>query len=135
MSGEDGFGTALHRGDGAAPEVFTAIANVKNFKGPGMKRDIYDSTTHDTPEGWRTKRGGLKDGGDVELDINFDPANHSLLIEDFDDPDPRNYRLIWPDGTQCALTAVLSELSPASPHDDLLTASIKFAVSGKPVWT
>lgn len=135
MGGTDGFGTQLKRGDGGGPEVFSAIANVKTFKGPGLKREVYDSTTHDSPNGWRTKAGGLKDAGELELEINFRPASQSALTADFEDAQPRNYQLVFPDGSTWACPMVLSEFTPSAPVDGLITASAKFALSGKPTIT
>ncbi|MEU0309784.1 phage tail tube protein [Streptomyces cyaneofuscatus] len=134
MAGLDAFGTQLQRGDGAGPEVFTAIANVTDITPPGIERETIDVTTHGSPDQWREHIGGLKDGGEVSIDINYDPRVHDSLIADLDDPNPRNYKVVWP-GTlgDWAFKAILKGFEPEAPHDDKLAASLTYKVSGKPV--
>lgn len=134
MAGLDAFGTQLQRGNGAGPEVFTAIANVTDITPPGIERETIDVTTHGSPDQWREHIGGLKDGGEVSIDINYDPRVHDSLIADLDDPNPRNYKVVWP-GTlgDWAFKAILKGFEPEAPHDDKLAASLTYKVSGKPV--
>ncbi|WP_306186974.1 phage tail tube protein [Streptomyces sp. MK5] len=136
MAGLDAFGIALERGDGASPEVFTAIANVTSVKGPEIERETYDVTAHDSLDGWREFIGGLKDGGEVTLNLNYDPREHDTLIADYADAAPRNYKLVFP-GTlgEWALSLILTKFGQEAPVDDKLTAEITFKVSGKPVIT
>lgn len=134
MAGIDGFGAALKRGDGADPEVFTAIGNTTNIEGPGIERETIDVTAHDSTDAWREFLGGLKDGGEVSVDLNYDPSKHDALVADFDDEEPRNYQLVFPDSgsTTWSFAAILTEFNPEAPHDDKLAASLTFKVSGKP---
>ena len=137
MAGLDAFGTQLQRGDGATPtEAFAAIANVTDITPPGIERETYDVTAHDSLEGWREFIGGLKDGGEVEIEVNYDPREHDTLISDFADALPRNYKVVWP-GTlgSWAFAAILTNFEPEAPHDDKLAASLTFKVSGKPTIT
>lgn len=135
MAGIDGFGTALQRGDGATPtETFTTIANLTSIEGPGIERETIDVTAHDSEGGWMEFVGGLKDGGEVEVEVNYDPSQHDTLVADFDDEDPTNYRLVFPDdiATTWSFSAILTEFSPEAPYDDKLVASMTFKVTGKP---
>lgn len=134
MAGIDGFGTQFKRGDGAGPEVFTALANITNISGPGLSRETIDVTTHGSPDQWMEFIGGLKDGGEVSLDVNYDPANHDSLIGDFDDDAPRNYQVVFPDddSTTWSIKAVMTGFEPEAPYDDKMTATLTFKVSGKP---
>ncbi|MCY0961574.1 phage tail tube protein [Streptomyces sp. H27-H5] len=134
MSGINGFGTAFQRGDGAGPEVFTSIADTTNISGPGLSRETIDVTSHSSPDAWMEFIGGLKDGGEVSLDVNYAPAMHDVLIGDFDDVDPRNYRVVFPDPdtTTWSFKAVMTGFESEAPYDDKLAASLTFKVSGKP---
>lgn len=134
MAGIDGFGTQLKRGDGAGPEVFTALANVTNIGGPGLSRETIDVTSHASPDGWMEFLGGLKDGGEVSADINYDPANHDALVDDFEDSAPRNYQIVFPDDatTTWTVALILTGFEPEAPYDDKLSASLTFKVNGKP---
>ncbi|MFD9905636.1 phage tail tube protein [Streptomyces sp. NPDC059063] len=137
MAGLDAFGTQLQRGDGATPtETFSPIANVTDITPPGVERETYDVTAHDSPEAWREFIGGLKDGGEVEIEINYDPREHDSLFGDFSDALPRSYKVVWP-GTlgSWGFAAILTNFEPEAPHDDKLAASLTFKVSGKPTIT
>jgi len=120
MSGINAFGTQLKRGDGQEVEVFTAIADATGISGPGLSRETVDVTSHGSPDAWMEFRGGLKDGGEVSVDINYQPAVHDLLVADLDDDEPRNYQL------------VMTGFEPDAPYDDKLSASLTFKVTGKP---
>ncbi|MEU1194921.1 phage tail tube protein [Streptomyces sp. NPDC005813] len=135
MSGINAFGTQLKRGDGATPsEVFTAIAEATGISGPGLSRETLDVTSHGSPDGWMEFIGGLKDGGEVSVDINYQPAEHDALVDDFEDNDPRNYQLVFPDPdeTTWSFKAILTGFEPDAPYDDKLSASLTFKVTGKP---
>ncbi|MDX2566090.1 phage tail tube protein [Streptomyces scabiei] len=136
MAGLDAFGTQLQRGDGATPEVFTPLANVTDITPPGIERETYDVTAHDSEDAWREFIGGLKDGGEVELDLNYDPREHDSLLADFADAVPRSYKVVWP-GTlgNWAFKAIITNFEPEAPHDDKLAASVTYKVSGKPTIT
>ncbi|MET9516385.1 phage tail tube protein [Streptomyces sp. NPDC002994] len=134
MAGMDGFGVQLKRGDGAGPEVFTAIADVTNLSGPGLSRETIDVTSHGSPDGWMEFLGGLKDGGEVSVDINYRPAFHDDLVDDFEDNAPRNYQVVFPDeaSTTWGIKAILTGFEPEMPYDDKAAASLTLKVSGKP---
>jgi predicted secreted protein len=138
MSGQDAFGTLFQRGNGATPtEVFTTIANVTSIEGPGRTRETIDVTAHDSPDGWMEFVGGLKDGGEVSVDINYDPTETTHdLDDDFEDRDPRNYQIVILPGTAdevtWSLAGILTELSDEFPYDDKMSRSLTLKVTGKP---
>ncbi|GAA2609615.1 phage tail tube protein [Actinomadura fulvescens] len=134
MPGLNAFGTELLRGDGAATEVFTAIANVTNIQGPEISRETIDVTAHNSADAWMEFVGGLKDAGEISVDVNYDPSEHDTLIADFEDDDPRNYKLKFPvsPAVVWSVKAILTEFSAEAPYDDKLAASLTFKVSGKP---
>ncbi len=134
MSGVDGYGCQLQRSDMAVAPVFTSIAGVANVGGPDLQRETYDATHHASPEAYREFVGGLRDGGEVSLEIRYDPREHDVLAADLDDDVARDYRLIWPaiTGAQWDFKGWLTGFSPEGPHDDLLTAEITIKVTGKP---
>lgn len=135
MSGVNAFGTALKRGDGEVTEVFTTIANVTSIQGPGIERETLDVTAHDSADGWREFLGGVVDGGEIEIELNYDPAKHDALVSDFGDSEPRNYKLVFPNGAEWAVSLIMSEFEQEAPFDDKLSATITYKVSGKPTLT
>jgi predicted secreted protein len=140
MAGLDAFGIALKRSDMATPgpAAFTAIANVTSVKGPEIERETYDVTAHDSEDGWREYIGGLKDGGEVSLEINYDPRVHDTLVADFDDTVARDYQMVFPDpagGGMWAFKAFLTGFSQEAPVDDKLSAELTLKMTGKPTIT
>lgn len=136
MSGTDGFGTQLQRGNSGSPETFSTIARVADLSGPGIKRDTYDATTHDSPEQWEEIVAGIKRSGEVTLDVRYNPLVHDSLLADVNDKTPRNYKIVWPTEppVNWQLSMWITGFEPGAPHDDLLSASVTFKVTGKPVF-
>lgn len=134
MAGLDAFGTSLSRGDGAASETFTPIASITGFSPPGISRSTIDVTAHDSPDAWMEFVGNLKDGGEVGVDVNYDPANHDTLLADFEDATPTNYQVAFPEGSVWEFAAILTGFEPDAPHDGKLAASLSWKVTGKPTF-
>lgn len=133
------FGTLLKIGDGATPENFTTIAEVKDISLPHFARDMIDVTTHSSTEAWREFMAGLKSGGEVTLDINFIPtdATHSYaagLLHDLIDGTLRNFKIVLPDvgNTTWTFSAFVSDFTPKAPVSGALTAAVTLKLSGKP---
>jgi predicted secreted protein len=139
MSGRDGFGTLFQRATGAAPGVtYETIANVTNIGGPERTRETIDVTAHDSPGGWMEFIGGLKNGGEISLDLNYDPSETTHdLDDDFDDTVPRNYRIIILPDTEdehtWQISGILTNLGDEFPYDDRMQRSMTVKVTGKPV--
>lgn len=133
MAGLDAFSTSLSRGDGSgADETFEPIANITSLTPPGISRETLDVTSHDSPNGYMEFLGGLKDPGEVSFDVNYDPAEHDKLVEDFEEDNPVNYEVAFPDGTVWGFGAILTGFEPEAPYDDKLTASLTLKVTSKP---
>ena len=134
MAGINGFGTQLKRGDGADPEVFTAIADPTGITPPGLSRETIDVTSHSSPDGWMEFVGSVKDGGEFSADVNYDPSQHDVLAGDFEDAAPRNYQIVFPDpaATTWTFKGLLTGFEPDAPYDDKLSATLRWQVSGKP---
>jgi hypothetical protein len=81
--------------------------------------------------------GGLKDGGEISLDINYDPdeSTHDL-DDDFDDTEARNYRIvILPDTADehtWTIKGIMTKLGDEFPYDDKMARSMTIKVTGKP---
>lgn len=141
MSGVDGFGTQFKRATTLSPgTTYETIANVTSISGPDRKRETIDVTAHDSPGQYMEFIGGLKDGGEVSMDINYDPSNATHdLDDDFDDTSPRNYRIVLLPGTDdehtWQLKGIMTELSDEMPYDDKLARTLTIKVTGKPILT
>jgi predicted secreted protein len=138
MSGRDGFGTQFRRATTLAPgTVFETIADVTNIGGPERSRETIDVTSHNSPGQWMEFIGGLKDGGEISLDINYDPAELTHdLDDDFDDDVPRNYQIVILPDTEdehtWSIKGIMTGLGDEFPYDDKMARTMTVKVSGKP---
>lgn len=136
MSGTNAFGTTISKGDGSDPQDYTAVGSVLSISGPSLERETYDVTAHDSTDGWREFIGGLKDGGEVEFDVNYDPDEHApLTLDDFEGDDPIAWELAFPSGSTWEFDGILTSAESEAPHDGKLEGSFTIKVSGKPTFS
>jgi predicted secreted protein len=132
-----GYSTLFKSGNGATPEVYTTLAEVTGITPPAMARDTVDATHEESPGAWREFIAGLKDGGEVSMDLNFVPggtAAAALTAElDLDGSlATKNRQILFPDGSYFSFAAILTGFEPDAPIDDKMSASVTFKVTGKP---
>lgn len=134
-----GHGTLLQIGDGADPENFTTIAEVRDITGPGLGLDTADVTSHDSTGGWEEHIGTILRSGEVTFDVNYIPTDgthdaSSGLINDQESRTLRNFQLVFPDGggTTWSFAALVTGFDPTGPVDGELTASVTLKPSGQP---
>jgi predicted secreted protein len=140
--GISAYGTLLKIGDGAGPEVFTTVAEVKTIGGPNIKVDTVDLTTHSSSGAWRQFLATLIDPGELSIDVNFLPTNATQsqstgLLKDLKNRTLRNWQLVFPDGSSTTWTfaAYVTGFAISAPVDDLLGASVTLRLSGQPTLT
>jgi predicted secreted protein len=134
MAGFSGFGAQFQRGDGEEPEGFEVVGEATSISGPGMDREVIDVSSHDSPERFMEYVGGMIDPGEVTFEVNWDPDLHVGLVEDFQDPVPRNYKIVLPDppGGEWQFQGFITGMDHEFPHDDKMSADFTFKISGKP---
>lgn len=127
-----GFGVQLTR-NGAA------IAEITNVGGPSLSRGSVEVTHHQSPDRWAEFIKGLKDGGEVSLDINYLPANSTQnaatgLLSDFsNDTTIDDWAIVWPNGaTTWSFKGFITNFEPSAPTDEALTGTVTIKVAGKP---
>ena len=130
-------GTLIKLGDGASPEVFTTIAEVTNIGGPEIEQDSLDVSHHGVD--YKQFVGGLKDGGEVALELNYLPADgtHNAatgLLKDLNDGVLRTFQLVFTDTslTTWVFSALVTRFAPGAPVDGKLGLSVTLKVSGTP---
>jgi len=143
MSRATGPGFLLQVGDGATPtEVFTTIAEVKDIRGPEIKRDVIDVTNQSSPNGWEEVVRSIKRTGNLTFECNFNPTDPTLdqttgLLADIDsdDPDPRNFQLLLNDAddTMWAFSGFVVGFDQTAPVAGVLAANITIKLTGAPV--
>jgi len=131
------FGTLLLRGDGADPENFTPIAEVQDIKPPSLGADTEEVTHQGSTDGWKEYIVTLLDAGEVSFDINFIPteATHNAsagLMADFAARTKRNWKVVFPDGTEWQFAAYVTAFEADAPVNGKLSASVTLKITGKP---
>ncbi|MFH9728305.1 phage tail tube protein [Streptomyces sp. NPDC017254] len=140
MAGKDAFGTQFKR-DSTGSGSFGVIANVSDISGPSRSREAIEVTAHDSPDQYREFIKGLKDGGEVEITVNYDPTatSHTALDADFEEKDLRDYQIVILPGTDDEHTwdfsALITSIGDEYPTEDKMERSVTFKISGKPELT
>lgn len=136
MPAKKAFGTFLQV---YITNAFVTIANLVNVEPVDLSADIIDASSHDSADEYREKLAGLKDGGDVKLELNYDPAatTHKKLEDIL--ATATNFNILYvgaPAGRAAgAFSGIVKSFSTGAPHDGKLTASVVIGVSGKITWT
>ena len=132
-----GVGFVFKRGDGTSAETFTAIAEINSFSGPGMSRAFIDVTSLDSTGGYKEFIGGFRDGGQIQLNMNFTLAGYVQMLADFEDDDAVNYQVVFPDAgaTTLDLAAFVTDLPAAVAPEEKITITVTLKVTGPIVLT
>jgi predicted secreted protein len=128
-----GHGSLFKIGNGASPEVFTTVAEVTGITPPAMSRDSIDATHSESPDGWREFIGGLKDGGEVELTLNWVPGSATtILLMSEIAAAAGNKQITFPNGEIFSFAALCTNIGPEAPVDGKMEATVSYKVTGKP---
>lgn len=136
-NGISAFGTLLKSGNGATPEVFTAIAECLDIDGPAMKSRMEDATNHGSTNGFEESIPTTKTLGQVKFKLNFIPtgSTHSYaagLIKDWYNRTKRNFQMVFPDSTTWSFSAHVEEVAVKAPVKGLLSADVTLNITGSP---
>lgn len=132
------YGTLLKVGDGAAPENFTAIAEVKDISGPSFSLGTEEVTNYSS-NGWREFVATILDAGEISFDINFIPSEttHDVttgLLADMVNKTKRNFQIEFPDtgATTWTFAAYVTGFELSEPVEGALGASVTLRITGQP---
>lgn len=129
-----GHGTLFQLLGNESPADWETVAEVKNVTPPGISRDLPDATHMQSPDGYREFILGLKDGGEISLELNFTEASVATMMAEFAKSEMSQCRIVLPTGATWEATVGLSGFESEDPVDDIVTATATFKVSGKPVF-
>lgn len=130
-------GVTIARGDGASPEVFTALGEVKSIQGPGGSASVIDTTNLSSTA--KEKAMGLQDEGQITLELNLDTDDtmQTGLRTDRTNQTLRNFKITLTDSspaTTLTFAAYVTNFSIAAAVDDVVTASVTLEISGAVTW-
>lgn len=129
-------GTLVKLGNGASPEVFTTIGQVRSVAGPTTKATVQDVTTHSTSGNWMEKLATLIDPGSLSFPINYDSADatHAFatgLWQSLINLTQKNFKCILP-GSNGTMTfaGYITSHSFSLPVDNVIQAAIEILING-----
>lgn len=125
-------GMVLKIGDGADPEVFNPIPEIKEISGPSGSASIIDVSDLDSTA--KEKRMGLMDEGQVSLTLNFIPTNtyHAQLRTDRAARTLRNFQLLFTDtpATTWSFAGYVTKLEVSNEVDGVTEGEVELEISG-----
>lgn len=132
-------GTTLGRSttDGG---TYSDIAQIKSITGPELTRETYDVS--DLQSDFMEFVSGMADGGEVTLDLVYDPADDTLqaLKDDLVNALAGGltyFQISWPtiDEDAVQFAALVTKFGPiVADKDGALAAAATLKVSGAPEW-
>jgi hypothetical protein len=125
-----GYGAAFQTTDGAGG--WLTVAESISMTLPPITRDAIDASHECKPNEWRDSIPGLKNGGEVGIDMNFTNAQYIALAAELDSNTPLARRIVFPDGAIFPFNAFLIGLEASVTVADKRAASARFKVVGEP---
>lgn len=124
-----GVGTTLQ---GATFGPMGMIVRV-GLPGPQVNQDI-DVTTMNVVEKWMAFIAGLKNAGEVNLDLVYHKTNQASVMTALGGAN-ESWTITLPDGSTFVCSGYLKGVGATIPHDDKITQTVNLKLSGKPVFT
>lgn len=124
-------GTLIQIGSAASPQTFTEnVANVTGISGIGGEASEIDITNFDST--FKEYLMGLKDGGSVTLEINFDTNNTTqrTLWTLHINQTTRQFRWLFVNGDYLEFNAFVKSFQFNGAPDDVVKASLTLRVTG-----
>lgn len=84
--------------EGGTPGTYVYVAEVASITPPGWTRDTVDVTHLESPDSAKEYIGGMVEGGEASVTINFVPSATDALETAFL-AGSGNYRILFPSGT------------------------------------
>lgn len=130
-----GVGAQFKRGDGASNEAFSAIAEVNNIGGPNKSRATIRVTSLDSVGGYEEFIASFRDGGEVQLNMNFTRDGYVDMNDDFETDTLVNYQIVLPDTgeTTFDFSAFVTNIDNSVPMDDKVSMDVTLKISGQVV--
>lgn len=133
-----GYGTILQLSNAGSPATYTGILEIRSISPPDIERDMIEVTHNESPGGWKEFLGGMIDGGEVGIELNFLPGNatHKDMLANLVQQTVANvfrpYRIVFPDYGASSYTVTVSSgtFTTGSTHGWNTPQPIAFSTSG-----
>lgn len=126
-----GYGTLFKIRTSTGPDVYTTIGEQTSVTPFGIAVDSIDASHEESPGAWREFIPGLKDGGEVSLELHYVPGGtaEATLLAAL--ATTKVCRVVFPSGARADFSAFITEVSPEAPLDDKMVASVTLKVTGE----
>jgi predicted secreted protein len=126
-------GMLIKIGNGASPQVFTTISEIKTFSGPTGSAAVIDVT--DLSSTAKEKRMGLADEGQLSFTINYIPDNtqHTLLRTRRASRDETDFKMVFTDdspSTTWSFSAFVTGFAVSGAVDNVVEANVTLEITG-----
>lgn len=134
-----GLGTQFKRETPKDGGVYVTAAEVKSIGGPSWSRDQLDVTHMDSLDDHAEYIGGIAEGGEINLVLNFRPEHVTQgttagLVKSKDDGTIERWRVEWPqfaNTPRLTFEGFITGWEPQSATKDVITVAVKVKVTGK----
>jgi predicted secreted protein len=130
-----GFGTVFQIQDqDASPVAYVTVGEVTNITLPNLTRDAVDATHTESTGGWREFIPGLRDAGEVSIEMNFvsGSASDTLIRAQFASDSLSLCKILFDtspaDGV--SFSGIVTGYEVQAPLDDKVAATLTVKVSG-----
>lgn len=125
-----GLGTVFNRWN-ATGSAWEQIAEITSIGGPGKSKDTIEVTHLNSPDKYREYIGGLKDGGDLPLSMNYTEATYDKMNLDFEADEAQQYQIVLTDQKTFEFEGFVTELSLGIDTGDKISADCTIKITGK----
>ena len=126
-------GMLIKIGNGASPQVFSTISEIKTFSGPTGSAAVIDVT--DLSSTAKEKRMGLADEGQLSFTINYIPDNtqHTLLRTRRASRVETDFKMVFTDdspSTTWSFSAFVTGFAVSGAVDNVVEANVTLEITG-----
>ncbi len=127
-------GTLIARAPEATPGVYTTIGELRDITPPPLMRNPIETTSHNEDE--ESFVVGIRRKGEMTFTIGFTPVadgthdHQTGLIKSWLDGSRDVFRITYPDGSIWYFSGYVTNVAPAAPVDDGLTADVTIRPTG-----
>lgn len=132
-----GIGTTLKVANTGSPITYTSIGEVKNVNGPNVSNEQIEVTNLDSPNNFKEFIGGLKDGGEIQFEMNWiKGAKQTQIRDDVVSATKRTYQISWPTSpaTTATFSAFPTNFSMSAEPNAAITASVTLKLTADITW-
>jgi predicted secreted protein len=132
MAGYDAFGTAWQVQFPDATLDYETVANVTNISVLDIEAETIDTSAHDSSGQWRTFVAGMKDAGELSMEINYDPALHAEIFSLVGGAATAMKIILTDSGAASVeFDGIVTGFSAEAPFDDKLAGTVTVKVTGE----